>query len=176
MQKILYILRHAKAETGAPTQDDFDRSLVERGVQAAQLMGAYMVKNQLRPQLVWCSSSQRTRQTLAALGEAFVPPLAVEFRDKLYNASAGEILSMLPSLPEEVSSLMVVAHNPGMHQLAAKLARRGQDAALDDLAIQYPTCALTVVRFDDVAWRDVAVTAGHLELFLTPKMLGGAED
>jgi phosphohistidine phosphatase len=177
MQKTLYILRHAKAELGLPAQEDFDRALAPSGVQAASLLSAYMLRNQMRPEQVWCSGALRTRQTVAAMQSAFVPSLEVEYRDKLYNASAGEILSMLPGMSEEVSSLMVVAHNPGVHQLAVKLVKKGDDRTLDRLALQYPTCALTVVTFDDVAWRDVAVANnGKLLAFVTQLDLGGIEE
>ena len=176
MKKTLYILRHAKAETGTATQEDFDRGLVERGLQAAAMIAAYMLKQKMRPQRVWCSSAARTRQTVMKLQESFVPPLDVEYRDKMYNASAGEMLSMLASLGSDVQSAMLVAHNPGMHQLAVKLAREGDDDTLDMLAIKFPTASLAVVEFDTENWRDVAVSSGRLVEFITPSMLGGVDD
>ncbi|NBX04303.1 MAG: histidine phosphatase family protein [Alphaproteobacteria bacterium] len=176
MPKTLYILRHAKAEVGLPTQDDFDRALAPRGVSDAATLAAHMAKNHLLPELVWCSSAVRTRQTLASMQENFTAPPPAELKDKLYNASAGEILTLLSSAPEEVSSLMVIAHNPGVHQLALKLAKTGDDKHLDTLAIKYPTCSLTVVEFANAAWRDLAVSHGKLVELITPKMLGGVDD
>ena len=176
MQKTLYILRHAKAEVGLPTQDDFDRALAPRGVSDAATLAAHMEKIHLLPELVWCSSAVRTRQTLTRMQEVFAAPLPVEYKDKLYNASAGEMLAMISAAPEDISSLMVIAHNPGVHQLALKLAQAGDDKPLDTLAIKYPTCSLTVVEFASAAWRDLAVSHGKLLDFITPKMLGGVDD
>ena len=176
MKKTLYILRHAKAEIGTATQEDFDRALVERGLQGAGLIAAYMIKKRMRPEHVWCSSAMRTRQTVGKLQEYFTPPLAVEYRDKMYNASAGEMLSMLASVGNDVSSMMMVAHNPGMHQLAVKLARTGDDAMLDTLAIKFPTASLVVVEFETDSWRDIAVSSGKLVDFVSPGTLGGIDD
>ena len=176
MQKTLYILRHAKAEVGSATQDDFDRALVLRGLLDAAALAAHMAQRGVMPQLIWCSSALRTRQTLSAMQENFTAPRPAEYHDKLYNASAGEMLALLSSAPDDVASLMVIAHNPGVHQLALKLAKTGDEKKLDTLAIKYPTCSLTVVEFTNAAWCDLAVSAGTLVDFITPGMLGGVDD
>ena len=175
MKKTLYILRHAKAQTGTATQEDFDRALTQSGMETAQRLGHHLAGEGLRPQLVLCSSAVRTRQTLDGVQDAFNPPLVVEYRDKIYNSSAGEMLSMFALLDESISSCMVVAHNPGIHQLAVKLAREGDDKTLDTLALKYPPCSLTIVESEG-AWRDVAVSNSKLIAFLPPSSIGGIDE
>lgn len=169
MKKILYILRHAKAEAGSATQDDHERGLMERGVNAALAMGEYMQKQNIVPDRVLCSTAVRAKETWRYVGEHCTPKHPVEYIPKLYMASANEIRGVLAKLPDAVSSALVVGHNPGIHQLALKLALDGDDALLDTLSIKYPTCTLTAIAFDD-PWSELS--GGTLERFITPKMLG----
>lgn len=170
-QKILYILRHAKAETGNPAQDDHDRVLSPRGVEAVAIMGKYCKEHAILPEKVLCSTATRTVETLMKLEEAIKRTLPVEYSRKLYLASAGEVLNMLAQVPETISKLMVIGHNPGLHQLALKLARTGDDAVLDALTLKLPTCALVAVEFADASWAELRNLRGKLLDFKSPKML-----
>ena len=175
MHKTLYILRHAKTETGAPHQDDHTRRLVERGIEAAQIVGAYMFRQGIRPDKVICSDAVRTRETWAQIEGMYTAP-NIEFTRKLYMASANEMLACLTTLPGTVKSVMLIAHNPGVHQLCLKLAREGDEDLLDTMFLKFPTCALAVIDLGDVAWDDVANAHGTLLDFVTPKMLAGIGD
>lgn len=177
MQKKLYILRHAKTEPGHAHQDDHSRRLVERGVEAAQITGAYLYRQGVKPAKILCSDAVRTHETWAQIETIYPAPLNVEFTRKLYMASANEILGILARLPSQIDSVMVIGHNPGMHQLAIKLAKEGDEELLDLLHLKYPTCALTSLSFGDVSWEEIAQDGhGRLEDFVTPKMLAGIDD
>ncbi len=175
MQKTLYILRHAKAETGAPHQDDHTRKLVERGVEAAQIVGAYMFKQGIKPAKVICSDSVRTRETWSQI-ESVYPAPNVEFTRKLYLASANEMLASLVNLPEQIASVLMIGHNPGVHQLCLKLAKEGDEDMLDVMHLKFPTCALATIELGNVGWGQVADAHGALVDFVTPKMLAGFAD
>jgi phosphohistidine phosphatase len=172
-KKTLYILRHAKAETGSAAQEDHDRALNERGLQAATAMGNYLARRKMQPSQVFCSTAQRTRQTLQQLHLQPAPP--VTYSEKLYLASAGEILQLLSELPETTASVMVVGHNPGFHQLSLKLAKTGNEGMLDNLYLKFPTCSLAVIE-TEAPWADIAHACGKLLEFTTPKMLAMVED
>jgi phosphohistidine phosphatase len=170
-QKTLYILRHAKAQEGQSGQEDHDRQLNARGIEAAKQMGKYLHKQKFWPDKVLCSTSARTVETLMKIEEVYKHPLPVEYSDKLYLASANGMLNVVASVPEEVSSLMLIGHNPGMHQLCVKLARVGDAKLLEKLLLKFPTCALAVIDLGSVPWRDVGKVKGELKNFITPKML-----
>lgn len=176
-QKILTILRHAKTETGSASQDDRERALTERGIEAARAMGEYIARAGLLPQRVLCSTAMRARQSLEAMN--LISPeeriFSVQFTDKLYLASANETLNLLAQTPEEVSSLMLIGHNPGLHQLCTKLAVSGDEAQLDTLAVKFPTCALAVIALEG-PWHQLGQVRGHLLQFMTPKILVGMEE
>ena len=174
MKKTLTILRHAKAETGAPHQDDHSRRLVERGVEAAQIMGAYLFRQGVAPAKVICSDAARTRETWAQI-ESNYPAPNVEFSRKFYLASANEMLSHLSSLPEVVTSVMMIAHNPGVHQLCLKLAKEGDEDLIDAMHLKFPTCALAIIGVES-SWGDIHGAHGTLLDFVTPKMLAGIVD
>ena len=170
-QKTLYILRHAKAEAGNATQGDHERMLAERGVDAADHMGKYLVRRSIVPELVLCSTAQRASQTWEHVQQAYkvAPPL--EYSERAYLASPNELLFLISQIPESVSSLLIVGHNPGLHQLCLKLAKHGDDDALDRVTLKFPTCAFAAIDLGVVAWSDVARAEGTLTLFVTPKSL-----
>ncbi len=171
-KKTLYILRHAKAEAGSAAQEDHDRTLNERGVQAATAMGNYLARRKMHLSHVLCSTAQRTRQTLQQLHLQPLP--VITYNEKLYLASAGEILQLLSELPEESASVMVIGHNPGFHQLSLKLAKTGNEVMMENLYLKFPTCALAVVECE-TPWADIVHARGKLVEFTTPKTLALAE-
>jgi phosphohistidine phosphatase len=175
MQKTLIILRHAKAETGLSHQDDHTRKLVERGEEAARIVGAYMFRKGIKPDKVFCSDAARTRATWTQI-EGVDPAPNVEFTRELYMASANEMLQLLATLPEAVKTVLLIAHNPGVHQLCLKLAKDGDEDVLDEMFLKFPTCSLAIIDLGDVTWGNVEDACGQLIDFVTPKMLAGITD
>jgi phosphohistidine phosphatase len=119
--KRVYLLRHAKSSWKHPELPDRDRPLAGRGKRAAKAIVKHMRAQEFEPELVLCSTARRARETLEriepALGRA---PVRVE--GELYGASARELLVRLRRLPDDVGSVLVIGHNPGMHELASELA------------------------------------------------------
>jgi len=174
-QKILTILRHAKAETGAPSQDDHERALTKRGQEAAQVIGRYLAGRALQPDRVLCSTSARTRETWEEVQDVYPAAPTADYTEKLYLASPNEILNLIAHTRESVSHLMVVGHNPGLHQLCLKLAHLGDEKALEEMALKFPTCAFAVIAID-TPWREIGRAHGRLAAFVTPKMLARMEE
>lgn len=174
-QKNLTILRHAKTETGSASQEDHDRALTARGINASHIMGEYLSRKAQKFDLVICSTAVRARQTWQEMQQTFPIKVLTTFEKKMYLASGNEILNLLANVPEEVNSLLIIGHNPGLHQLALKLAKSGDEVLLEILAQKFPTCALASFVFDP-PWRNVAQTKGRLLGFMTPKMLSGEGD
>ena len=100
----LYLLRHAKSDLG--TGEDHERPLNERGARAAVRMGEHLGQLGARVQRVRCAPSRRTLETWSGLSSAW--PLEVEFAvsERLYQASAAEILALLHELPAEVETAL----------------------------------------------------------------------
>ena len=170
--KRLLLLRHAKSSRDNPKLEDHERPLNERGRADAPRMGATMLRKKYLPQLVLCSTALRTVETLElARGEWGANP-KTEFLDSLYLASANAILGIIRNAPEQVETLLIVSHNPGLEECAAALMGQGETPAecetQDMMDEKFPTAALAVIDFEAAKWKDVARDMGRLVNFTRP--------
>jgi len=167
----LLILRHAKSSWDDPNQPDHSRPLNERGRQAAELVKTTMRNFGLIPELVLVSSSRRTLQTLQAL-QPFVPAPKIEPLDALYLATSEDMLTVLQQIPEAVRSVLLIGHNPGLHDLAAYLGAPADEpggvSQINRLREAFPTGALAELSFD-CPWMEVGRGSGTLRRFITPR-------
>jgi phosphohistidine phosphatase len=170
--KQLLIFRHAKAAAESHSGTDHDRPLNEQGIAAATFMGRFLADHDLLPDLVCCSDSARTRQTFLRMQEQTPERLPVSYQNGLYLASAGDLLDYVNAIPEAAGRVMLIGHNPGMHQLARILCRGGDAEGLNALEEKFPTAALALVEFpDSLRWSQVTPNSGTLKAFWRPKVL-----
>lgn len=168
----LSLFRHAKSSWADPGLRDFDRPLAPRGEVAAPLIGAFLAERALIPDLVLCSSSQRTRQTLAlAFGQLKSRP-ETQFLDALYHATVPALLAIIRAAPGEARHLMLVGHNPGLQSLALHLIGGGDPAGRRAVAHKFPSGAVAVMTFNAANWAALRSGGGYLTIFMTPKQLG----
>jgi phosphohistidine phosphatase len=123
----LILFRHAKAERQAESGQDIDRALTDRGVADARLMGRVLRDAGLEPDVAWVSPSRRTRETWEVAAEAFGPVKTV-FERALFSASAQTMLRMIEGAEDLDGTLILVGHNPGLHQLVVDLLVQGAAA------------------------------------------------
>ena len=123
--KRLYLLRHAKSSWDDPTLADHDRPLAPRGRRAAKVIAEHLGREGIAPELVLCSPSRRTRQTLTRIAPGLGKSADVQIKPELYAASAADLLEVLHEVPDEVESVMLIGHNPGIQDLALSLAGAG---------------------------------------------------
>ncbi|MCQ8278111.1 histidine phosphatase family protein [Acetobacteraceae bacterium KSS8] len=130
----LLLLRHAKATASDPgpagDNNDHARDLAERGRHDASSMGRILRRQSLRPDMALVSSSRRTVRTWEMLGRFDDPQPAVLVSDRLYLAEPPELLSAIRDVPDTVQTLLVIGHNPGLHQLALQLAGEAAPSSL----------------------------------------------
>jgi phosphohistidine phosphatase len=172
----LLLLRHAKSDWSKDA-DDHDRPLSERGRKAAPVMASYMRGKEYLPQVVLCSTAQRTRETLDLLLAAWTGKPAIRYERELYLADWPVLLASLKKAPARSSPLLVVGHNPGMEQLAVALALQPKGiperARLQRLTQKFPTGALAVLDFEIASWRVLKPGSGQLVDYVRPKDLAG---
>jgi phosphohistidine phosphatase len=166
--KRLYLLRHAKSSWDDPTLADSDRPLAPRGRRAAKVMEGHLRRKGISPELVLCSPSRRTRQTLKRIAPGLGENAVVQIEPALYAASAATLLEELHEVPDEVDSLMLIGHNPGIQDLALSLARAGSESPR--VRSKFPTAALATLELD-ATWRELAPGSAELVSFVTPKEL-----
>lgn len=174
--RLLILLRHAKTERASLTGRDHDRELDERGQSDAPAMGRYLQQHDLLPDLTLVSSAKRTQQTWDRVAIQFARPAASETLDDLYGASASELLAIARmaggrASDADLTSLMIIAHNPGLHEFALDLIPHEQRESEPDLQDNLPTSGLVVIDFAIDDWNDVTPGQGVLHRFATPRRL-----
>lgn len=169
----LLLLRHANSSRDDPELADHERPLSSKGRRAAAAMRQAMRDLGLQPDIVLVSSSRRTMETLESLEPWDETPL-VEPMDSLYMASAKQMLKILRALSETARSVMVIGHNPGMHELALLLVG-GREAVRDTphagrLADGFPTAAVAEFALSG-SWHALAPGGARLMRVLAPRDL-----
>lgn len=167
----LILFRHAKAEPHESGKDDFDRQLVERGKSDAALIGTYMNRHGIVPDRVLVSTARRAQQTWELAASGLRPPPATHSEAKIYNASADELYSLVVSAPDSARTLMLVGHNPGLHELALTLVATGDLDTREKLREEFPTAAMAVIDFVFSSWSQLHPLGGRLERFVSPRTL-----
>ena len=168
----LVLFRHGKAEPAEHGRKDRDRRLAERGRRSAPLVGDYLAHHALVPDFVLCSPALRTRETWRLAAERLPASPRLQEDDRLYGAEARELLDLLRQTADEVGTLLMVGHNPGLEELADLLIGSGDVALRAALQGRFPTGAVAVIGFVAPHWAEVKRGSGRLDRFVTPKLLG----
>jgi phosphohistidine phosphatase len=171
--KSLHLLRHAKSSWKDPGLNDHDRPLSKRGRQAAKLVAAYLRRSKIAPDLVICSTTMRAQQTLEPIAKAKKPPKVILERE-IYGATQQGLWEQLWSVPESAKSLLLIGHNPALHDLALELAWADLNKLLPPAGGKFPTCAMASFRFDG-AWKALEPHGAVLASFITPKAIAGID-
>lgn len=164
----LVLVRHAKSAWDDPTLSDHDRPLATRGRRALPRLQSHLASLGREPDVVLCSSSRRTRDTLAGVRSAFPRAITVEVEERLYGASAGDLLGRLRNVDEAARCVVVIGHNPGLQDLAVLLAGGGDDDASAQLQRKFPTAAAVTISVDG-DWADLGIGASRIESLFTPR-------
>jgi phosphohistidine phosphatase len=162
--KTLLILRHAKAQPDAP-EGDHRRVLTDRGRRDATTMGNHLRTLDPVPDAFVCSDARRALQTaeLAATACGFEHELTVE--PAIYGADAAELADIVRALPDTAACVVLVGHNPGLHDLVTTLS--AGDPPLGDL----PTAGLVHLEHDGTHWRDLANGTWRFRGMTSPRQL-----
>jgi phosphohistidine phosphatase len=158
----LLLLRHAKSSWDDPSLADHDRPLAPRGRRAAKRIRAYVRREHISVAVVLCSSARRARETL----DRVAPPGEILIERELYGATSAELLERLHRVPDVVSAVMLIGHEPAIRDLAVLLIGRGSELA----DRKFPTAALATLTFSG-PWSTLAPDHAELAAFVTPREL-----
>ena len=167
----MLLMRHAKSSWDDPRLSDHARPLNKRGRAAAGAMRGVMRDLGLEPDLILVSSARRTLETLEALEPWDETPL-VEAMDTLYLATGAALLMSLNGVAETARSVLLIGHNPGLHDLALALAGPLDTAngAMRQLGEGYPTGALAELTVPG-PWQELREGGARLVRFVAPRDL-----
>lgn len=162
----IYLLRHAKSRWDEPATTDHDRSLAPRGERDAPAMGAHAAAQGWLPDLVLCSTARRAVMTAEAFLEAAGAKPEVRHDRSIYMASAAHLLALLHQ--QRAASVMLVGHDPGIHDLALLLTGATSSRPLRE---KFSTAALAVIEFEGSTLAEIEPGTGLLTAFVRPKDL-----
>ncbi len=166
--KTLYLLRHAKTEAATGNQEDIDRRLTASGREACEAIGSYMKKHKYVPSFVLSSPARRTSETFSHVMEAAGMSPPYKFEKTFYPFNPDRVADSIRKLDDNIDSVMIVGHNPGIHQLAITLAKPDDTDSYEQLKTKYPTGTLTVLRFKLDSWERMGNKGGKLMDFMPP--------
>lgn len=145
---------------------DFDRGLNARGRKGAALMGAHIADHGAKWNIALASPAERVRRTLDASGLQ----MPVTFDDRIYLADSTSLLEILGQVDDSNQAVLLVGHNPGLHDLALELISTHDDSPLlREIAAKFPTAAFAVLELDIARWADVELGCGRLVHFARPR-------
>jgi len=171
----LMLLRHAKTERAEPGMRDRDRKLTKRGRADAPVIGAYMAHHGLVPDLALVSPVTRAQETWALIAPAFAKTPRVMRDERIYNVSPERLISIIAET-RGARSLLIVGHNPSLHDVAVQLIAAGDVEARERVSEKLPTSGLVVIEFSIDDWSKLHSRSGRLEHFVTPRLLAGATE
>ena len=120
-ERTLILLRHAKSDWSG-SEADIDRPLAERGRTQAPLAGRWLADHAGRIDLAVVSPAQRARATGALVSAQLAEAPRLRVDDRVYAASAERLLQVVREVPDDLRTVVLVGHNPGMEALASYLA------------------------------------------------------
>lgn len=168
--KTLFLLRHGKSSWVDRDVPDFDRPLKNRGIGASKLIGQYMASKGQHPEVILCSQSVRTQETLKYFLEANKGDHDIKIIRSLYLAGPDRIIKQLSKVPESVNSVMVIGHNPGLQLLTMELTSE-PNHHLRQVGKKFPTGALAELSSEQTSWKPLSAGTFTLENYIMPRDL-----
>ncbi|MBI9032937.1 MAG: histidine phosphatase family protein [Bacteroidales bacterium] len=164
--KKLYIVRHAKSSWDSPDLDDFNRPLMEKGKKRTKRVIDFLLKQNVKPDLIIASAATR------AVDTAKIIAWALKYKEEdireesfIYHATSESLHDIFYDVPKEIESMMIVGHNPTFTSFA--------NYFLDDKIDWLPTSAVVCIQFDVEKWEDADRMNAKLRFYIYPKQLKG---
>jgi phosphohistidine phosphatase len=166
--KTLFVLRHAKASEESPSGSDFDRPLTSSGKRAAAAIGRALGASEPRTDAILASPAQRVIETVAGVAQAAGLNAAPGWDRRLYNASVQDLIAAIGETDDEVATLLLVGHNPGLKELIGYLATDDPAGLRAEVRGRFATATLAELRLTIDRWREIEPGCGRIEHLVRP--------
>ncbi|MFI8106138.1 SixA phosphatase family protein [Streptomyces sp. NPDC086023] len=165
-ERRIVIVRHGKA-VPKHTADDPDRDLTGRGRRDSARAGRWLEESGHRFDLARCSTAVRARRTWQMIVPHLSAPPPASYSEQLYHADAAYLLAVLRGSAPELTGVLLVGHNPAVHDLAVTLCGSGPKPLRRTLEDGLPTAGVVVLTLDG-PWERIGPGAAHLTDLWTP--------
>ncbi len=174
--KRLSLIRHSRAgQTAKKLTDDHERPLTKKGEGLCEVIQRVFsgTDGLSLPDRVLLSTSRRTVQTADRIFRRLFHDADRELRSrqikKLYLADPSTLLDVIRAVDNDAEHVALIAHNPGLHQLAMDLAGEGDVTLYREMRASFPPPCLAHLEFDVSGWQDIQPNGGMLKIFMTGK-------
>jgi phosphohistidine phosphatase len=160
--KTIYLVRHAKSSWKNPQLDDIDRPLNKRGKRDAPFMGKLLKEKGIRPDLMITSPAKRAYSTAEYFASEINYPLKeIQTNKDLYDADADNILTLIKKTDDNIKSIMIFGHNPGLTNVQNFICKKHID--------NIPTSAVVSLGLNVDHWNQIKQNSCELEFFGFPQ-------
>lgn len=147
--KYLILLRHAKSSWQNLSLPDHDRPLNKRGRRTAPIMGQRLSLKAIQPQLIISSTAKRALKTAKIVADEIDYSIhEIKTDSRLFHAMPEQMCQVVSECNNEIDSVMLVAHNPGITYFANQLLNT---PTFENI----PTAGLVTFSVDIEYWSDV---------------------
>lgn len=155
----LHLIRHAKTHQVASSGKDKDRSLMDKGIAQANLLGHYIQAHHIGIGEIICSSATRTKQTASIIGNHLSEKHPIKHQDELYLADKEQLMHQLSN--ETKNTITIIGHNEGISELASYLT---------DEYIGMRTSEFITLTFSVDNWKLLSSGNGSISLRYRPEV------
>ncbi|WP_415902727.1 SixA phosphatase family protein [Neptuniibacter sp. QD29_5] len=160
--KRLTLIRHAKSSWKDPTLDDFERPLNKRGQRDLPKMATRLGEYGIEPELILASNANRALTTASEIHRHLnLKPEQLQTHPELYASCTETLMYLLQNQSDHLNSIMLVGHNPALHQLADMLTQSHLE--------KFPTAAVLHMHLSITQWHELAAGCATSILFDYPK-------
>ena len=157
----LILIRHAKSSWSNPSLDDFDRPLNKRGKRDAPFMAKLLSEKKIYPDIIISSPAKRTKLTaLEFANQLGIGSDEIQWNNKLYLASLTTLFKILKQVDNNIKTVFLFGHNPGLTELQNFLCKEEID--------NIPTCGIVSIKTDK-KWCEISSKDFNLDFFEFPK-------
>ena len=173
--KILGLYRHAKSGWSDPRARDFDRPLSERGRKGAAAMGKHIRDYGANWDRIIASPAVRCAETIELGYQAIGQTYSANWDRRIYLASSATLLDLLREQSDDLASLLMVGHNPGLEDLIFDLVPDDGRCPMRDIVEEkFPTAAFAVLEMGVERWAHVEPGCARLIHLMRPRDLDPA--
>ena len=161
--KSIILFRHGKSEWNIEYDTDHNRPLASRGIKAAKLMGIFLMEKDEIPDLIFCSTAIRAKETLQRAAKAGHWPSSIKFEPEIYGGSPSKILSIAKKQLDSFESICFIGHEPNFSMFISRTCTINP--------IRFTTANMAKINFKVDSWKNLRFNEGLLAWHQRPKEL-----
>ncbi len=162
--KTLYIVRHAKSSWDFSNIHDYERPLLEVGIERTKKIIKHLKKQDTRPDLIMSSHALRARDTARMIADGLSFPIEkMMIMNEIYHGDIDEIINLITTLSNDTKKVMIVGHNPTLTTLSNKF--------LEEPIDWLPTSGVVCIEFKTDKWENIIEAEKRTKFVISPKLI-----